>query len=110
MRAVIQRGGPKWELERLVDRPPLVHHRVSAGLLKDLEKTASTWELPLKATSSVWASAAGLVPEGIPCLCGLGPVARDLGTPQEAVNRTSLIQRTLLLAQYLLAMAPEQPA
>jgi hypothetical protein len=35
------------------------------------------------------------------CVCGLGPVARDLGTPQEAVQRISLVQRTLLLADYL---------
>jgi hypothetical protein len=28
-------------------------------------------------------------------------VARDLGTPQEAVQRISLVQRTLLLADYL---------
>ena len=30
-------------------------------------------------------------------------VARDLDTPQEAVLRISLVQRTLLLAQFLLA-------
>ena len=44
---------------------------------------------------------AGLVPERTACLCGLGPVARDLGTPHEAVQRISLVQRTLLLARYL---------
>lgn len=30
-----------------------------------------------------------------------GPVGRDLSTPNDAVQRLSLIQRTLLLAQFL---------
>ena len=30
-----------------------------------------------------------------------GPVARDLGTPNESVQRIGLIQRTLLLAEFL---------
>jgi len=34
-------------------------------------------------------------------LCGLGPVARDTYTPDESVDRISLMQRTLLLAEFL---------
>jgi D-alanine-D-alanine ligase len=41
------------------------------------------------------------VPVKTPCLCGLGPVARELSTPNEAVQRISLVQRTLLLAEFL---------
>jgi hypothetical protein len=31
----------------------------------------------------------------------MGPVARDLYTPQEAVQRISMVQHTLLLAEFL---------
>jgi hypothetical protein len=34
-------------------------------------------------------------------VCGVGPVARDLYTPHEAVNRISLMQRTLLMVELL---------
>ncbi len=43
------------------------------------------------------------MPEDQPVLCGLGPVARDLRTPQESLLRISLVQRTLLLTQFLVA-------
>jgi D-alanine-D-alanine ligase len=45
-----------------------------------------------------------------PCLCGMGPVARDLGTPNEAVQRISLVQRTLLLAEFLANQLEEKQA
>lgn len=63
--------------------------------------TGDEWELPLKREPSVWPSVAELVPAMTPCLCGVGPVARDVSTPQEAVERISLVERTLLLAQFL---------
>jgi D-alanine-D-alanine ligase len=45
---------------------------------------------------------AGLVSSRIPVVCGIGPATKDLYTPQEAVNRTSLIQRSIIIAQFLL--------
>ncbi len=48
---------------------------------------------------------AGLVPEPASVVCGVGPVTRDRGTPDEAVQRISLVQRTLLLAEYLIGRA-----
>ena len=75
--------------------------RANAELARVLERTANHWEIPLKRESLVWPSVAGLVGDRAACVCGLGPVARDLGTPQEAVQRISLVQRTLLLAEYL---------
>jgi hypothetical protein len=36
-------------------------------------------------------------------LCGLGPVADEINTPQERISRISMMQRTLLLAQLLIA-------
>lgn len=106
MRATIPKG-PRWELELLTDRPALVERRSSVQLAKTIEGIAREWEIPLKREASIWPSAAGLVPPPIPAVCGLGPVARNLGTPDESVQRLSLVQRTLVLAS---ALATEDPA
>jgi D-alanine-D-alanine ligase len=110
MRAAMGRAGPKWELKTLSDRPPMLPRKTSGSLARTLAQAASTWEIPLKTGSSVLPSVAGLAPPSVPCLCGVGPVARDIGTPSEAVNRMSLIQRTLMLAQFLHDSAGERPA
>jgi hypothetical protein len=75
--------------------------RSGVRLARSLEAVASELEIPLKRASSSWPSVAGLVPAKVACLCGIGPVARDLRSPNEAVQRISLVQRTLLLAVYL---------
>ena len=75
--------------------------RTNLKLAKLLMATAEKWEIPLEQESSLLPSAGGLVPYKIPVVCGVGPVARDLYTPQEAVNRISLVQRTLLMAEFL---------
>ncbi len=75
--------------------------RATLRLAKALQHVADDWEIPFKRESSVWPSVAGLVPAKTACLCGVGPVARDLGTPHEAVLRLSLVQRTLLLSEFL---------
>ena len=49
----------------------------------------------------MYPSAAGLVPGRVAAACGLGPVAKDLDTAQESVLRLSVMQRTLLLAEFL---------
>lgn len=101
MRALAGKRGPKWELECISDRPPMKERRSGLSLAKAFENLAEEFEIPIRRESSVWPSVAGLVPAKTACICGLGPVARDLGTPQEAVQRISLIQRTLLLSQFL---------
>jgi D-alanine-D-alanine ligase len=101
MRECLGKRGPRWQLELISDRPPMGERRANIELARTLERTASRWEIPLKRESSVWPSVAGLVGSRAACVCGLGPMARDLGTPQEAVQRISLVQRTLLLANYL---------
>ena len=91
----------KWDLKTISDRPPMKERRNSLQLSKPLASVAQKWEIGLSEESSVVPSVAGLVPDNIPVICGIGPVARDLYTPQEAVNRISLIQRTLLTAEFL---------
>jgi D-alanine-D-alanine ligase len=105
MRALVPKGGPRWELVRISDRPAMGERSSTLELARSLKRVAEQWDIPLKTESSAWASVAGLVPEQTACLCGLGPVARDLGTPNEAVQRISMVQRTLLLARYLVEHA-----
>ena len=103
MRAILGRGGPKWELVQVSDRPPMRERSVNTRLLEKLTDIAKRWDVPLKPEFSRWPSVAGLVPSDTPCLCGIGPETQDRGTPLEAVHRISLVQRTLLLAEYLAA-------
>jgi D-alanine-D-alanine ligase len=91
----------KCDLKTISDRPPMKERPNSLQLSKPLASVAQKWEIALSEESSVVPSVAGLVPDNIPVICGIGPVARDLYTPQEAVNRISLIQRTLLTAEFL---------
>ncbi len=86
----------------LSDRPGMPQRRVNNALIKKLRGTAEQWDIPLSSESSLWPSVAGLVPASTPVVCGTGPVARGLYTGQEALSRISLVQRTLLLAAFLL--------
>ncbi len=103
IRGILGKGGYRWSLELVSDRPPMNQRKTNEGLAQRLERVAEQWEIPLQQHSSVWPSVGGLVPPGIPVVCGVGPVAEQLHTPDEAVYRISLIQRTLLLAQFLLS-------
>ena len=92
-----------WDLEPVSDRPPMKTRKRGSPLLKSLSAIAQDWDIPFATESSVWPSAAGLVKPGTPVICGMGPVVRDLCTAREAVERISIIQRTLLLSQFLAA-------
>ncbi|MBW9267685.1 MAG: ATP-grasp domain-containing protein [Candidatus Thiodiazotropha sp. (ex. Lucinisca nassula)] len=102
-RIIDELGKVKAELALLSDRPPMPSRRINNALLKRLRDVASEWEIPINTETSLWPSVAGLVPPQVPVVCGLGPVAQGLYTGQEAVSRISLVQRTLLLAEFLLA-------
>ena len=102
MRAALGRSGPKWRLNRLDDRPPMADRPTNGPLVEALEAAAARWEIPLERESSAWPSVAGLVPTDTAVVCGMAPVTRDRGTPDEAVQRISLMQRTLLLSEYLI--------
>ncbi len=101
MRDILGKSQLKWDLTQVADRPPMKDRRGNLRLASVFGGIAKHWELPLRRESSVWPSVAGLVPAKTACLCGIGPIARELGTPNEAVQRISLIQRTLLLAEFL---------
>lgn len=103
MRKVIKERDCQCTLELVSDRPPFKLSTRGSSLYKRLLRIAEQWEIPLSRESSLAPSVAGLTPRTKPVLCGLGPVARDVDTPHESVLRISLMQRTLLLAQYLAA-------
>jgi len=103
LRAILRGNSVRWNLTRLSDRPPLLLRQSNLALLATLQAVADQWEIALDHESSLWPSVAGLAPENVPVLCGIGPVAQDLFTSQESVSRISLVQRTLLLTQFLLA-------
>jgi D-alanine-D-alanine ligase len=107
MREILGEGGYHWELELVSDRPAMRKRKVNEPLVRSLGKVAAEWEIPLASESSLYPSVAGLVPSPVQVMCGIGPVARDTGTPHEAVQRISLLQRTLLLAQFLVQQLKE---
>jgi D-alanine-D-alanine ligase len=104
VRAILGKNTLKWSLELVSDRPAMKDRIANKRLASSILSTAADWGIELRTDSSVWPSVGGLVTGRTGVACGMGPVARQLYTPQEAVQRMSLIQRTLLLAQFLLRM------
>jgi D-alanine-D-alanine ligase len=102
LKRILRGGGAHWDLALVSDRPPMYERRANVPFLNRLKAIADEWEIPLGTESSLWPSVAGLVPDAVPVICGVGPVAQDLYTSREAVSRISLVQRTLLLSQLLL--------
>ena len=103
MREILGKEGYSWTLEKVSERPPMKKKRKNQQVFKKLSEVAGEWEIPLDKKSSLWPSTAGLAPDNVGVVCGIGPLGQDLYTPQESINRISLVQRTLLLAQFLLA-------
>jgi D-alanine-D-alanine ligase len=101
MRALLGKNGPKWELVREADRPPMRERPINTRLFNTLSGVAEEHGVKLKKDTSAWASVAGLVPSKTAAVCGFGPTTKERGTPQEAVLRIALVQHTLLLADFL---------
>jgi D-alanine-D-alanine ligase len=98
---MLRQKGIRYSFKQISERPPLKQRRGNVQLARAFERIAKKWEIPMGTKSSLLPSVAGLVPARVPVMCGLGPSAKDRYTPQEAISRISLIQRTLLLSQYL---------
>jgi D-alanine-D-alanine ligase len=101
LREVLSEKGVKLSLEVESDRPPMGEHGGTKEMAARFAAEGARWDIAIGSDTSSLPSSAGLVPEGTPILCGVGPVASDLSTPQERVQRISLIQRTLVLSQVL---------
>ena len=105
IREMLVEYGFRCQLEIISDRPAMKNRSANKRLVADLAEVASNWEIPFGKESSLWPSVAGLVPSSTPVVCGLGPVTKDAYTPNEAVERISLLQRTLLVAEFLAKQA-----
>jgi D-alanine-D-alanine ligase len=102
IKEILGRGTVKYDLEMASDRPPMKLRNSNRHLANKLTNIARKWDIPIAQESSLWPTIGGLIPTSTGTVCGLGPVARNLYTPQEAVQRVSVLQRTLLLAEFLL--------
>lgn len=107
MRQVLGTGNIKWSLECVSNRPPMKVKKKGNQQIEIFKKIAEQWDIPFETVSSLWPSAGGLVKQGTPVISGMGPCAKDLYTSRECIERVSLIQRTLLLSQYLIAKLKE---
>jgi D-alanine-D-alanine ligase len=94
-------------LEMLEERSPMTRSPEESPLMRQLKQLSEQWKLPFGVGSSLFPSAAGEIPPGIPTVCGLGPLGLDLFTPEERIHRGELLQRTLLLALLLEASGDE---
>lgn len=101
MRRILDKGGPKWDLEMIADRPPMAKKRINDKINNSILSIAKDWDMQLSHESSLLPSVAGLAPSNVRVICGMGPVGRDLLTPLESLQRISLLQRSILLAQFL---------
>jgi D-alanine-D-alanine ligase len=107
LKRILKGDGLKWNLIAISERPPMREREVNLQLINTIQDIAEQWGIPLNTESSLWPSAAGMVPDPVPVVCGLGPVAKDLYTSREAVSRISIVQRTLMMAQFLLNTVEE---
>jgi D-alanine-D-alanine ligase len=96
------KDGFKASLNLMSDRPPMVRRPENEPLLASIKEAANRWELPFDEDSSLLPSVAGLVPAGTPVVCGIGPAATEAFTTHEAVERIGVVQKTLLLTQFLM--------
>lgn len=111
IRAILgpSRDGYRWHLHLASDRPPMLRRPANEPLIAQMRAMADEWEIPFVEDSALLPSVAGLVPEDVGVVCGIGPAATETFTSEEAVQRISVVQRTLLLAQLLLAIAEQEP-
>jgi D-alanine-D-alanine ligase len=97
----------KWSLECVSNRPPMKVKKKDNLQVEALKNIAEQWDIPFETVSSLWPSVGGLVKQGTPVVCGMGPCTKELYTSRECIERGSLIQRTLLLSQYLISKLKE---
>ncbi|WP_096199837.1 M20/M25/M40 family metallo-hydrolase [Bacillus sp. FJAT-45350] len=94
-------SGMQTYVETLVERPPLVR-KSNNSVIPQLKNLSEKWNLPFGTESSLLSTAAGEIPSSVPVVCGFAPASKNLYTPNEAIHRSELIQRSLLLGLFLL--------
>ncbi len=102
LRNILKGFNLKSRLWLVSDRPPQRSTRRSKALFEEFAALGSGWDIRLTDEASLWPSVAGLVHPDIPVLAGLGPHTEGISTSHESVSRVSVLQKTLLVAQFLL--------
>ncbi|KAB3534810.1 M20/M25/M40 family metallo-hydrolase [Alkaliphilus pronyensis] len=88
-------------IEKMVERPPFIQSN-NNKIINKVKTIAEKWNIPFGVESSLLATAAGEINNKIPVVCGFAPSSKGLYTPNEAIHRRELIERTLLLSMYIL--------
>ena len=101
IRGILGKKGPRWKLSVVSDRPAMADREDNRAFAEEVIAIARELEIPLSHETAATPSVAGLVPEGVAVITGLGPAVERTHTPHEAVQRISLFQRTVLLAEVL---------
>lgn len=101
VRQCVREAGDDISLVLRRDVPPLEDRESTHALIEHLEELAQAHQLPFGHRTSAIPSIAGRIAPPTALLCAMGPVAADLGTARESIQRLSLVERTLLLALFL---------
>lgn len=97
-----KKKGIKIYIEKLEARPPMVKTPKSEALIEELRKISEKWKIPFDVESTLLPSAAGVISKECAVVCGMAPSSKNLYTPEESISRTELVQKTLLISQFLL--------
>jgi len=97
-----KKKGIKTYIEKLEERPPMVKSKDSERLIAELKEISEKWKIPFDVESTLLPSAAGVVSKECAVVCGMAPSSKNLYTPEESISRTELVQKTLLISQFLL--------
>ncbi len=97
-----KKKGIKTYIEKLEERPPMIKTEKSEGLIEELRGISEKWNIPFDVESTLLPSAAGVISKECAVVCGMSPSSKNLYTPEESISRTELVQKTLLISQFLL--------
>jgi D-alanine-D-alanine ligase len=90
--------GLRFHLEGGITRPPMRDSEATRELFREIEQIAREINVNVAPTHAWHASEMGFVPEGVPALDGLGPLAGGEPPADEYILRHSLLDRAELLA------------
>ena len=85
-------------VHRDVTRPPVLSNKDTEKFYGEVEKLAKSAEIKIKPYHRYITSDLSYVPVNIPTLGSMGPLAENIGTANEYIQRDSIIDRSILLA------------
>ena len=91
-------GSMQVRIRLLGTRPPISDNKLNREFFKMVKELAELLEIKVKSVHRHFSSDICHVPENIPVLGGLGPVALACDSPNDYILRDSLIDRSALLA------------